>query len=385
MIFLITLFLIFLPFAGLAEEKIVIEVREPSLRKIGVLVKAPDEVKKRVERMLRYYGEVETGKPEFIIEVKPEGEKWSLHISGPGMDVRRNFYGKNAGVMAKECANTFVREVLARKPPFASNIAFVEGSPGKREVYVSSPDGLDRHRLSTGCRMAMSPSWMPDGRKLVFVCYMLKRPDIFILDLTEGVQKPLFLSPDFEATPAVSPDGRFLAYSSSDGGNIDLFLLDLRDGTRRRLTSDEWIEVSPSFSPDGKRIAYTSDRGGKPGIYIIEIETGKRERITSPFEYATSPRFSPDGKKILYTKVQTYPSLYLYYLSEMREEKVKIDGFYGCENPAFSPSEDLIAVSCRDEDFRWKIYILDLLSGKTTPLSPSASDQKTPSWSPSLW
>jgi TolB protein len=262
---------------------------------------------------------------------------------------------------------------------------FVEGPPGKREVYISSPDGMDKRRISTGCKLAMSPSWTYDGRKILFVCYMVKRPDIFIIDLQEGIQKPLFISQNFKATPAISPDGRFIIYSTSDGEAIDLFLYELKTGKIKKLTSDEFIEVSPSFSPDGKKIAYTSDKGGKPGIYIMDLESGKRERITSPFEYATAPKFSPDGTRLIYTKVQNNPVLYIYYINEGREEMVKMDSFYGCENPSFAPSGDLIAVSCRDEGFRWRIYVVDLLYGKTSMLTYSNYDQKTPSWSPSLW
>jgi TolB protein len=375
----------FLFVIGIIFSQMVIEVREPSIKKIGVSIVGPQEVTKRMEKMLGYFGEVETGRGDYIIKITNSHEKWVFNLFGPGVNLTRNFSGKSPSVLAKEFSNIFVKEVLSRNPPFASNIVFVEGPPGKRDVQLSSPDGMDKRRISTGCKLAMSPSWTYDGRKILFVCYMVKRPDIFIIDLQEGIQKPLFISQNFKATPAISPDGRFIIYSTSDGEAIDLFLYELKTGKIKKLTSDEFIEVSPSFSPDGKKIAYTSDKGGKPGIYIMDLESGKRERITSPFEYATAPKFSPDGTRLIYTKVQNNPVLYIYYINEGREEMVKMDSFYGCENPSFAPSGDLIAVSCRDEGFRWRIYVVDLLYGKTSVLTYSNYDQKTPSWSPSLW
>ncbi len=370
---------------GILISQIVIEVKEPSIKKIGVSIQAPPEIVKRMEKMLGYFGEVETGEEDYRIRVTSSDGKWVLSLSGPGINITKNFSGKNPAILAKEFSNIFVKEVLSRNPPFASNIAFVEGAPGKREVVISSPDGMDKRKLSTGCKLAMSPSWAPDGRNLFFVCYMVKKPDIFIIDLQEGIQRPFLTSQNFKATPQISPDGRHIAYSTSDGEKIDLFLYELKTGNIKRLTSDEYIEVSPSFSPDGKRIAYTSDRGGKPGIYIMDLQTGKKERITSPFEYATSPKFSPDGTKLIYTKVQNTPTVYLYSIAERIEKMVIMDSFYGCENPSFAPSGDLIAVSCRDDTMRWRIYIVDLLLGKTSLLTQSSSDQKTPSWSPSLW
>lgn len=370
---------------GVLFSQIVIEVKEPSFRKIGVSLSGPQEVIKRMEKMLGYFGEVEIGKGDYAIKIASSNGKWGFQLTGPGIDITKNFSGKNPSVLAKEFSNIFVKEILSRNPPFASNIVFVEGSPGKREVHISSPDGIDKRKISTGCKLAMSPSWAPDGRKILFVCYMVKKPDIFIIDLEEGIQRPIFSSEGFSATPVISPDGRYIVYSTSQGGMIDIFLHEIKTGTKRKLTSDEYIEVSPSFSPDGKKIAYTSDRGGKPGIYVLDLETGNRKRITSPFEYATSPKFSPDGDKIIYAKFQENSKIYIFSLSEEKENVVNMNSLYGCENPSFAPSGDLIAVSCRDSDFRWRIYIVDIPSGKTSLFSPSNSDQKTPSWSPSLW
>ena len=102
-------------------------------------------------------------------------------------------------------------------------------------------------------------------------------------------------------SPSFSPDGQRLLYSSSVGGNADIYELSLVDNTTTQLTTLPSTEVQPSYAPDGKSFVYVSDkvRAGRPSIYRYNFATGHAFSVSAN-GYAASPQLSLDGELMSY-------------------------------------------------------------------------------------
>ena len=102
-------------------------------------------------------------------------------------------------------------------------------------------------------------------------------------------------------SPSFSPDGSKILFSSSFEGSSHIYETSASGGTPRRLTNWPSSEVQPSYAPDGKSFVFVSDRAGfnKPQIYRYEFGSGRITKVSNS-GYATSPQFSSDGKQIAF-------------------------------------------------------------------------------------
>jgi TolB protein len=146
----------------------------------------------------------------------------------------------------------------------------------------------------------LSPSWSPDGSRLAYVSFQLKKPVVYIQDLVGGRQITVANFRGSNSAPAWSPDGRQLAVVLSRDGGSQIFLVNPDGSNVRRLTNSSGIDTEPSFSPDGQFIYFTSDRGGSPQIYRVAVSGGEPTRLSFQGNYNVTPRASPDGKSLVY-------------------------------------------------------------------------------------
>ncbi|HEX9828694.1 MAG TPA: BamA/TamA family outer membrane protein, partial [Bacteroidota bacterium] len=108
-------------------------------------------------------------------------------------------------------------------------------------------------------------------------------------------------------SPSWSPDGTRVVFSAVDkSGNNDLYILEIATRSLTRLTNDHYDDRDPAWSPDGNRIAFSSDRApkGNEGIYnmfLYDLRTsGIQYLTTGEFRFHT-PAWSPDGNWLAFT------------------------------------------------------------------------------------
>jgi Tol biopolymer transport system component len=177
---------------------------------------------------------------------------------------------------------------------------------GDRDIWVIDVTRGVQSRLTFDPDADQSPVWSPDGSSVVFEgrrsgrVSMRKKlvnaatPDESIL---EGSSSPgtVTLAPtDWSA------DGRYIAYSQRmSTSNSDVWALPLF-GDRKPfpIVQTEFTETSATFSPDGRWVAYTSSSGGQPNVFVQQFPSGERRPVSQ--DGGDEPRWRADGKELFY-------------------------------------------------------------------------------------
>ncbi|PYQ16013.1 MAG: hypothetical protein DMF80_06840 [Acidobacteria bacterium] len=110
--------------------------------------------------------------------------------------------------------------------------------------------------------------------------------------------------------PQVSPDGRSVAVVVSranvkdDRWEPELVLVDVATGAQRPLTCDRRGVASPRWSPDGERIAFLANAGSekeaKRQVWVMSMRGGDARRITDVGSGVQQLAWSPDGSQIAF-------------------------------------------------------------------------------------
>jgi len=254
--------------------------------------------------------------------------------------------------------------------PDGTRVAYAVRSTDAREdkhethIWMTSWDGRDTVRLTTGKESETNPRWSPDGRYLAFLSDRADDNDVSqlwllpsgggeaekITDVKGGVEdfdwspdgkRLVLVVHDADPEPA-EKDGtkkskpkkpivvdRFQfkldGYGYLDNRRNHLQIVDRESHKAEVLTSGAYDELLPSWSPDGRTIAFVTKRGPDPDrtdnwdLYAIEPRAGAMPRQLTTFEGADNQpdwgdsrlSWSPDSKWIAY--VQGGPDKLIYY------------------------------------------------------------------------
>jgi len=222
-----------------------------------------------------------------------------------------------------------------------SKIAFTQsagGGQGSGGLYVVNPDGSGKRRVVETAGHA-TPSWSPDGRRIVF--QTRSGPGLSVVNADGSGQQSLTIgnhtawSPDGQriafgrapttsnadwdifvmnadgseqrrlvrhgTDPRWSPDGRTIAFvrrAALDGFNYDIYAVDGEGSPARSLTRNPAYENDPAWSPDGRRIAFV--RGND--IWLMNADGSGQRRLTSGAAHDRAPNWSPDGRTIAFDR-----------------------------------------------------------------------------------
>ena len=172
------------------------------------------------------------------------------------------------------------------------------------EIYVLHPDGSGLRRLTHTNSYAGSPSWSPDGKKIVFYKasfedvikisdprHLRATTQIAEIDVASGLEKELTEGKGEKWSPRFA-GGRIGYFSGGPEGGVEF--TKGGPGARGEFNSPDW-------SPDGRKMIYFRDIGQNwPPV----TETPSKDPRFRLLRTGIFPSFSPDGERMVFTNGQ---------------------------------------------------------------------------------
>jgi TolB protein len=268
----------------------------------------------------------------------------------------------------------------------ATKIAFVDG--GKLKVVDS--DGANERTLPT-LGAALSPSWHPSGRYIVYADADDNGTRIAQFDLRTMKTRLLAASGrGLNITPVYTKDGKSIVWAMGGDAPAELMLASAtgEDSLPKPFVGRTGFETtSPSFSPDGKQIVFMSPRPLTPQLYTMNVNgTGLRlltPVVTGKRSYRTGADWSPAGDKIAYQQQAGDFQVWVIGVKDRVMRQLTNEGEN--EDPSWAPDGRHLAITRRlgaIGDPR-SIWILDERTGRLRQLT-YAGDGRLSDWSPAL-
>ena len=284
-----------------------------------------------------------------------------------------------------------------------AQIAFMSQRDGNPEIYVMDVDGKNQRRLTNHPDNDLSPSWSPDGKRIVFfsnrdghvhVIHGLPAYEIYVMDADGGNPQNLTNNPFDDRNPSWAPDGKRIVFQSNrdkdNPQNYEIYVMDADGGNQQNLTENPNEDQYPSWSPDGKRIVFSSAREGHfigefgitDEIYVMDVDGGNQQRLTENRQNDWFPSWSPDGKRIAFSSDRKGEfenfEIYVMDVDGGNQQRLTENRVYD-EWPSWSPDGKRIAFySCRDGNA--EIYVMDADGGNPQNLTNNRHDDASPAW-----
>ena len=288
------------------------------------------------------------------------------------------------GIALAAASRCFAAPVLNGPPPRSLTDPMSLQSPASANAApVPLVDFFD---FKTGS----DASFTPDGKSIVFSSNISGRLNLWSVPASGGAPTQISKSDDRQTGSVNTPDGRVIFQSDKAGAEIyDLYAVPLAGGAPVNLTrSDDISETGPKLSRDGKLLAFNHRLKSEPAdnVAVMDLASGAVRLLTHEASKDYSWQvvgFTADGRTLIADRAdfnQTQGAVYA------------IDVATGVAK-ALTPSTGLIVAS----DIRGagdkaavtfevggarQAGLLDIASGKVTPLKADVWEQESGDFTP---
>ena len=284
-----------------------------------------------------------------------------------------------------------------------AEIAFSSGRSGNAEIYVMDADGGNQLNLTNNPDGDVSPAWSPDGKRIAFMSDRDGHVDIrhfpnyeiYVMAADGGNQLNLTNDPHDDRSPSWSPDGKRIVFSSDrDAGgnhhNIEIYVMDADGGNQHRLTNNLTEDEYPAWSPDGRRIAFSARRDGHfenefgitYEIYVMDADGGNEQRLTENRNNDWHSSWSPDGQRIAFASDRKGDvvnwDIYMMDADGGNPQNLTENRVYD-SSPSWSPDGKRIAFMSNRAG-NTEIYVIDADGGNLQNLTNNPHSDGSPAW-----
>lgn len=265
-------------------------------------------------------------------------------------------------------------------------IAFSSDRDGQSEIYLMNADGSGQRNITNHPSVDLIPKWSPDGNTLAFLSSRADGFKIFVItviDIENGTfSEPVQVSQYGSFSFSWSPDGAKFVFVRENNNIYDLYTMNIDGSDLTRLTDTEYAEFHPDWSPDGTKIAFTLTNEEGQNIYIMDLNESHPYRLTDN-NASFFPSWSPIGNRIAYNSSRPGQQGLDICLRNVdgSNERFITDYLNHDEFPSWSSDGTRITYESDRNGFE-TIYVVDVGSGSTIPLTNNRANDGGPDWRP---
>jgi tRNA A-37 threonylcarbamoyl transferase component Bud32 len=177
-------------------------------------------------------------------------------------------------------------------------------------------------------------------------------------------------------TPLPANDRPIVFDSTRDVPQAEIYIMNADGSNPRRLTNNSVQDDEADLSPDGQWIAFDRGDSGTESIWLMRSD-GSDARSSAR---GRSPDWSPDGRYLAYESLGDRPHIWLLEISTGASRPLT-SGSRPYRAPDWSPDgQEIVAMSRLSSD--WQIVIINVATGAERQVTSGSGDKRFPAWSP---
>ncbi|MFT6219560.1 MAG: TolB protein, partial [Rickettsiales bacterium] len=205
-----------------------------------------------------------------------------VYISESGKATKRikrvammDFDGENHRYLTNG-RNLVLTPIFSKKK---NEILFVRFFGDKPQIYSLDINNALIRKVGGFKGMTFAPTINPKNPDIIgFSAIENGNSNIYQMDLFSNHTTKLTYGRAIDTTPSYSPDGKKIVFSSDRTGTQQLYIMDVDGGNVRKLSYNKGSYSKPMWSPDGNFIAFTKLKSNQFSIGVIDVN-GRNEKI----------------------------------------------------------------------------------------------------------